>query len=91
MDSINKNAEREGQPKSRQQGAWGKKHRAQSSGQNPGNSAPCALSEFQNLLRPLPCASGPDLSLQAGSSLKLPTGQFLNGRPFNRKEVYWQR
>ena len=45
---------------------------------------PCAL-------RPLPCASGPDLSLQAGSSLKLPTGQFLNGRPFNRKEVYWQR
>jgi len=49
------------------------------------------LRGFQNLLRPLPCASGPDLSLQAGSSLKLPTGQFPNGRPFNRKEVYWQR
>jgi|GEM_PF-5583875 len=29
MDLINKNAEREGQPKSREQGAWGKKRRAQ--------------------------------------------------------------
>ena len=80
MDTINKNAEREGQPGSREQGAWGRKHRAQSTEQKPGNSELCAL-------RSLPCASGPDLSLQAGSSLKLPTGQFLNGRPFNRKEV----
>ena len=70
MDSINKNAEREGQPGSREQGSWGmgqkaqsSEHSAQSTEQKPGNSEPCALSGFQNLLRPLPCASGPDLSL----------------------------
>ena len=62
MDSINKNAEREGQPKSREQGAWGMGQEAQSTEQKPGNSEPCALSGFHNLLRPLPCASGLDLS-----------------------------
>ena len=73
---IHINAEREGQLKSRELAAGSRTTQI--------TILPCAI-------RPLPCASCPDLSRQAGSSLKLPTGQFLNGRPFNRKEVYWQR
>ena len=47
MDTINKNAEREGQPKSREQGAWGmgqeaqsSEHRAQSKNQETLSPAP---------------------------------------------------
>ncbi len=44
MDTINKNAEREGQPGSREQGAWGKKHRAQGTELRAKPRKLCALS-----------------------------------------------
>jgi hypothetical protein len=62
QENIKNTKKKKGQLKSREQGAWGMGQEAQSTEQKPGNSEPCALSGFHNLLRPLPCASGLDLS-----------------------------